>query len=73
MMITFQLDNSIWGADFKIHTTFLDHELRNFAYLYKAVKFELTAIDAKNPEFQNVWEGHFRVEPATHRIELLSA
>lgn len=39
--IDFDLDEEIWGEGFKWNVQFLTHELREFAYLYKSVKFKI--------------------------------
>lgn len=40
--VEFVLDESIWGKDFKWNKIYLTHRMREFAYLYKRTKFEIT-------------------------------
>jgi DNA gyrase/topoisomerase IV subunit B len=40
--VEFVLDESIWGTEFKWNKIYLTHQLREFAYLYKRTKFEIT-------------------------------
>ena len=40
--ITFTLDEEIWGDDFIWLESFINYEIREFAYLYKAVKFKVS-------------------------------
>jgi len=37
--IEFTLDKEIWGEDFEWNENFLNHQIREFAYLYSEVKF----------------------------------
>ena len=37
--IEFTLDKDIWGEDFEWNENFLNHQIREFAYLYNEVKF----------------------------------
>ncbi len=39
--IDFKLDKEIWKDDFEWNENYITHQIRDFAYLYKRVKFEL--------------------------------
>lgn len=39
--VEFLLDQSIWGVNFAWNKTYLTHQIREFAYLYKRTKFEI--------------------------------
>lgn len=41
MEVEFLLDRSIWGINFAWNKTYITHQLREFAYLYKRTKFEI--------------------------------
>lgn len=41
IVIKFELDKEIWNKDFEYNENYISHEIRNFAYLHKNVKFEL--------------------------------
>lgn len=40
--ITYSLDKSIWGDEFKWNSNYLSYELREFCYLNPTVRFEIT-------------------------------
>ncbi len=40
LTITFTLDKDIWGETFKWHTDYVNTEIKEFAYLYRHVKFK---------------------------------
>lgn len=47
--IEFTLDKDIWGEDFEWNENFLNHQIREFAYLYNEVKFHfLYQVDNEN-------------------------
>jgi DNA gyrase/topoisomerase IV subunit B len=39
--VDFKLDEGIWKADFEWNTNYIFHQIKDFAYLYKRVKFEI--------------------------------
>ena len=41
LFIEFTLDEKIWESDFVWNEMFINHEIREFAYLYKKVKFQI--------------------------------
>lgn len=42
--IDFVLDKNIWGEGFAWNTAYISHELREYAYLFKDVRFDLSCV-----------------------------